>query len=318
MSEAISAPEVLCLGETMVLLTPDHGGLAEASHLGLHVGGAESNVACGLAHLGCEVEWFSKVGEDPFGTRITEFLSGRGVIVDRVELSENHPTGIYFKDRVDGRNVVHYYRAGSAASTLGADDVGQLRLAERSLVHFSGITAAVSASANELAERLLTDRDNPDFLISFDVNYRPGLWPLSEAAPRLRELACRADVVLVGRDEAEELWGAAQPADIRAFLPEPTYLVVKDAEIGATCFFRDETIFVPACVAEVVDPVGAGDAFAAGFLAGLTSGFEVDRSLRLGHLMAAHTLAHVSDLPVLPPAEEILAASLLGETQGTI
>lgn len=309
-------PTLLCVGESMMLLTPDVGGLHGATHLGLHVGGAEGNVAAGLAHLGHDVEWFSRVGADPFGARITDFLAERGVNVNRVESSASHPTGVYFKDRVDGRNTVHYYRAGSAASTLGPDDIDRLRLGGRSLVHFSGITAAISASADELVERLLTDLDNPDFMVSFDVNYRAALWPVSQAAPRLREVASRADIVLVGRDEAEELWGTVEPDEIRALLPEPTYLIVKDAHVGATCFHGDAPVFVPSSEVDVVDPVGAGDAFAAGFLAGLTGGFEVARSLRLGHLMAAHTLGHVSDLPVLPPAEEILAASQAPDEEG--
>lgn len=317
MSEATpSPPKLLCVGETMVLLTPDSGGLQGASHLGVHVGGAESNVASGLAHLGHQVEWFSWLGADSFGTRILDFLLGRGVAVDRVERSATHPTGVYFKDRADGLNSVHYYRAGSAASTLGPDDIALLRLAERSLVHLSGITAAISPSANELIQLLLTERTHPELLISFDVNYRPALWPLSQAAPRLRELARAADIVLVGRDEAETLWGTADAAEIRAHLPEPSYLVVKDADAGATCFHGEEVTFVPSCKADVVDPVGAGDAFAAGFLAGLTRGFGVERALRVGHLMAACTLGHVSDLPVLPPAEQILAASEIYAGEG--
>jgi 2-dehydro-3-deoxygluconokinase len=83
-------PSLLCVGETIVLLTPDAGPLSESSHLGIHVGGAESNVASGLAHLGHDVEWFSRVGNDPFGRIILDFLSARGVGLGNVAVDRTH------------------------------------------------------------------------------------------------------------------------------------------------------------------------------------------------------------------------------------
>jgi 2-dehydro-3-deoxygluconokinase len=302
---------LLCVGETMVLLTPDQGNLEQASHVGVHIGGAESNVASGLAHLGHRVEWWSRLGEDPFGNIITGFLAGRSVDVEAVHRDPGRPTGIYFKDRNDGGGQVHYYRAGSAASAMRPDDTALLGLQARTLCHVSGITAAISAEADALLQALLVHRAPGGPEISFDVNYRAPLWPADKAAPRLLELAAAADIVLVGRDEAEALWGAATPEAIRAILPDPALLVVKDADVGATCFHGENAVFVPALRAKVVDAVGAGDAFAAGFLSGHARGFSLDRALRLGHLMAGLTLQHVSDLPDLPPADAIVSASAM-------
>ncbi|MET4592328.1 sugar kinase [Arthrobacter sp. 754] len=302
-------PPILCLGETMVLLTPDEGPLAKNSHLGIHVGGAESNVAAGIAHLGHRVEWISRLGNDPFGQIIADFLRGRGVCLDRVQMDADRPTGIYFKDREPGASRVYYYRAGSAASALSPRDSALLSLEKRTLCHVSGITAALSASANSLLQHILIDHRVPDVLISFDVNYRPALWPLEAAAPRLLELARHADIAVVGRDEAQGLWGTERAEDVREILPDVPHLVVKDAGIEAVHFTGETVTRQPALAAEIVEPVGAGDAFAAGYLAGFIRGFDTPRALRLGHLMAGLTLQHVSDLPPLPPSEDILAVS---------
>lgn len=305
-------PPLLCLGETMVLLTADDGPLEENSHVGIHVGGAESNVASGLAHLGHDVEWFSRVGDDPFGRIILDFLRTRGVRLDTVVVDSARSTGIYLKNREADTSRVFYYRSGSAASAMSPADLLSLNLESRSLCHVSGITPALSATADALMQRLVIEREIPGLQVSFDVNYRPALWDIADAAPRLLELARGADIVVVGRDEAETLWGTAQAEDVRELLPDISHLVVKDAAVGATHFAGGNSTFEPALKAEVVDPVGAGDAFAAGFLSGIVQNLGVPRALRLGHLMAGLTLQHVSDLPTLPSAESILSLSDVG------
>jgi hypothetical protein len=188
---------------------------------------------------------------------------------------------------------VYYYRAGSAASRLRPET----RVPRAALTHLSGITAALSSSCAALVDRLLAERR-----CSFDVNYRPGLWPVDRAAPILRELAARAEIVFVGLDEAQTLWGVSTVADVRALLPQPTVLVVKDGAVGATSFHPGGTDFVPTPPVDVVEPVGAGDAFAAGYLAGLLRGLPETDRLALGHRVAAAALTVTGDVATLGPA----------------
>ena len=103
--------------------------------------------------------------------------------------------------------------------------------------------------------------------------------------------------MFVGLDEAAALWGAAvrEPADVRALLPSPRIVVVKDAARGATAFHGGAATHVPALRVDVVEPVGAGDAFAAGFLAELLNGGDAVRCLRSGHLTAASALTVTGD-----------------------
>lgn len=308
----IREAEALCIGETMLMFVPDAGeSLADCPELSAHVGGAESNVAAGLAHLGAGAEWFSRLGDDPHAARVLHTLQRRGVDTKRVATDSERPTGLYFKDHSEGSSRVYYYRAGSAASALSPADLAGLALQERRLVHVSGITAALSESCDALLQSVIVERAAsgpaapgtaaPGPTVSFDVNYRPALWSVAEAAPRLLELARAADIVIVGRDEAETLWGTSDAASVRALIPDAAELVVKDAEFGATHFGAHGASFVPALRVDVVEAVGAGDAFAAGYLAAWLSGDDTVTALKLGHVMAGYTLAAVSDIAELPP-----------------
>ncbi len=297
-AEHAGVPEVLCVGEAMIAFAPVAGNLRTSDETRMFVAGAESNVAGALAHLGRRVEWFGRVGDDPFGVRVVDWLGARGVDTARVVVDETRPTGIYFKDRRGAASTVYYYRAGSAASGMESADASQLALGERRLIHLTGITPALSPGCDALVESIM--ERSGDAQVSFDVNFRAKLWPADIAGPRIRELVRLANIVITGRDEAHTLWGTETPQDVRDFFPDADTIVVKDSDIGATEFRGDREVFVPAPRAEVVEPIGAGDAFAAGYLAGRLEGRESAFSLRLGHVLAARALSDISDSPALP------------------
>jgi len=284
---------LLAIGETMAMVTPVVATpVADADAFLLDAGGAESNVAAHVAALGHRAVWFSRLGADALGRRIARQLAARGVDVSRVVFDDANPTGLYVKDPGNG---VLYYRRGSAAAHLSDADADDVSFDGVDLLHVSGITAAISAAAAAFLTRVVARAREHGVTVSFDVNHRAPLWDAATAAPALLELARGADIVLVGRDEAETLWGTATPAAVRALLPEVAELVVKDGDVGATAFVGDEAVFEPALVVEVVEPVGAGDAFAGGYLAGLLSGDAVPDRLRAGHARAARTLQTTTD-----------------------
>jgi 2-dehydro-3-deoxygluconokinase len=291
--------EVVCLGESMaVLVPPDAEPLERQRSLRLEVGGAESNVACGLAALGHRAAWVSRVGDDPLGRRVLADLAARGVDVSGVEVDPERPTGVYFKDTGPTGTGTHYYRRGSAASAMGP---GLLPPNRARVLHLSGITMALSDSCAELVTELVVRRTVPGPAVSFDVNHRPALWRHRDPATALLEPARSADIVFVGRDEAEALWGTVKPEEIRDLLAPVPVIVVKDAEHGATAYTADgEEVFVTAPDSRVVERVGAGDAFAAGYLAALLEGRDTSAALRLGHLLAAAALATGGDVPTAP------------------
>ncbi|MFG3286243.1 sugar kinase [Streptomyces sp. NPDC048111] len=310
---ADSQVDVVCLGESMVTFLPSRAGrLADVPAFERTIGGAESNVACALAAAGHRARWVSRVGADGFGDHLVEAIGAYGVDVSAVRRDPERPTGIYFRtadDRSAHGHEVLYYRAGSAASAMSPANVPHRDLWSGRILHLSGITAALSHDCLALMRDLVSRRPSRP-LLSFDVNYRPGLWR-DAAGPRvLLELARGADLVFVGEDEAEAAWGLRGADAIRAALPEPEVLVVKRGAAGATVFAREDGrtggaagagCRAPSPRVDVVAPVGAGDAFAAGFLSATLRGLAVRDRIRHGHLMAAAVLTVPGDL-TRPPA----------------
>lgn len=292
------------IGETMIMLSPPpYESLSTAQSLSIHIGGAESNVAMYLSELGHCVEWAGAVGEDPFGEIILSDLRRAGVGVAAARISSSARTGVYFKNSGRNGTSVHYYRDGSAAAALDPTVFAHPSLAGVRFLHLTGITAALSPSCRRLVEQGVAGRALPGALVSFDVNYRPRLWTREDAGPALRALADASDIVFVGLDEAHSLWGTDTPEKIRELLPSPSTLVVKNDDHGAHSFTRTGSVFVPAPMVQVVEPVGAGDAFASGYLSGVIDGLSEVERLRFGHLVASRALGVTSDYTSLPPLE---------------
>ncbi|MFD5631067.1 MULTISPECIES: sugar kinase [unclassified Streptomyces] len=303
----MTAFDVVALGESMVTFLPSRPGrLADVPSFARGIGGAESNVACVLAAAGHSVQWVSRVGADGFGDHLVEAIASYGVDTSGVRRDPARPTGIYFRtagDRATDAHEVAYYRAGSAASAMTVDNTDLEAIGSARVLHLSGITAALSADCLALLRELTAQRPGRP-LVSFDINHRANLWDRREPGPVLRELARGSDLVFVGEDEAEDAWGVTGGPDaIRAALPEPRTLVVKQGVRGATLFDGGHVTFVPSVHVDVVAPVGAGDAFAAGFLSATLRGLPARDRLRHGHLMAAAALTVPGDLAA-PPSRD--------------
>ncbi|MFE6226509.1 sugar kinase [Streptomyces sp. NPDC057854] len=296
----------------MVTFLPTRPGrLADVPAFTRAVGGAESNVACALAAAGHRARWVGRVGTDGFGDHLLAAIAAYGVDTGAVRRDPHRPTGVYFRtdaDRATDAHEVVYYRAGSAASAMSPATVPYETVADARILHLTGITAALSPDCRALLYDLTEPRPGRP-LVSFDVNHRPGLWRDGDAPEVLRDLANRADLVFVGADEADRLWDAADPAAVRALLPDPATLVVKGGTGPATASVRPPgagtpaTVAVPAPRVDVVSTVGAGDAFAAGFLSATLRGLGLPARLRHGHLMAAAALTSPGDLAVPPPRD---------------
>jgi 2-dehydro-3-deoxygluconokinase len=320
MTASVHGPvDVVCLGESMVTFLPTQAGrLADVPSFVRGIGGAESNVACALAAAGHRTRWVGRVGADGFGDHLVSAIAAYGVDTSMVARDPERPTGVYFRtatDRATDAHEVVYYRAGSAASAMSPHTVPSGAVRSGRVLHLSGITAALSPDCLALMRGLAARRDGGP-LLSFDVNHRPGLWRDPSGADVLLELARRADIVFVGEDEAEEAWGVRGADAIRAALPQPSVVVVKRGAAGAVSFTRgperlpaldtgtgtDVVTTVPAPRVTVTAPVGAGDAFAAGFLSATLRGLTARQRLRHGHLWAAAALTVPGDLAAPPAA----------------
>ncbi|MBI3977434.1 MAG: sugar kinase [Chloroflexi bacterium] len=302
--------DVVTLGESMVLLVPTSAGpLRHATHFERHLAGAESNVAIGVARLGGRAGWISRVGDDEFGRYALATIRGEGVDVSRVVVDPAAPTGVFFRERRElGPVRTYYYRRGSAASRLSPDDVPAEYLSAARYLHVTGITPALSAACAAAVRHAVDVARAAGVVVTFDPNYRQRLWPAIEAKPVLLDLAARCDVLLPGLDEAQILTGetSAEAAGERLLALGPRLVVVKLAAEGCLAVSGEGAVAAPALpLRRVVDPVGAGDAFAAGFLVGQIRGWDLPRTLRLANLMGAYATTVPGDVEGLPTWQEI-------------
>lgn len=260
------------------------GPLEYARGFNLSIGGAESNVAIGVARLGSPATWFGRVGCDAVGDLVTRRLRAEGVRT----LATRDPsfTGLMVKhSRSAGGWHVDYHRAGSAGSRLRPEDVPLEEIAQAAVVHFSGITPALGDCPRAAVHLAVDAARAAGVTVSFDVNHRAKLWDPDAARPVLRTLVERADIVFAGVEEAGLVLGDRAPdtaAGLAAALAGlgPGQAVVKDGARGCTAVVDGETFVFPAPAVQVVDPVGAGDAFVAGYLADYLAGADTRSRLR--------------------------------------
>ncbi|GAB7071700.1 sugar kinase [Mycolicibacterium hodleri] len=281
---------VATLGETMALLrTRDVGSLRHVSEMVLGIGGAESNVAIGLRRLGVDVTWLGRVGDDPLGERVTREIRAEGVDVREV-VDADAPTGLMLKERPSSSSTaVFYYRAGAAGSRLQPEDLPPGWVEDVELLHVTGITALVSDSARDCLLAAVSRARAAGVRVSFDVNYRSTLAPPDVAGPLLRKIAENADLVFGGADELRLLFpdGDATEAAERLVHGGCGEVVVKNGADGAATHCPGEVVNGPGFSVDVVDTVGAGDAFVAGYLSGLLQGVDVPGRLHRANACGA-------------------------------
>jgi len=259
--------------------------------------GAEANVAVGMARLGCSARWVSRLGDDPLGRLVEQSVAAAGVELAVVR-DPARPTGVMTKHVAGSGTRSQYYRSESAARLLSIDDLS--RVGRARWLHVTGITPALSTSAASMVEAVVDRRSGHRGHVSFDVNLRVALWPdLATAAELLLRLSRSADVVFVGDDEAETLFGTSDSAQLAALIlrRDDQELVLKRGPGRASVVSRDGESSAPTLPARVVEVTGAGDAFAAGYLAGTCFGWPTIARLQLGHLMASRVIGVLEDVP---------------------
>lgn len=302
-------PELITLGETLILFSPEvDGPLRYVDRFQRCAAGAESNVAIGVSRLGHSAGWISRVGDDEFGRYLLTSLRGDGVDVSQVRLGPG-PTAVMFRERgLLGRVDVFYYRQGSAASFLAPDDLDPAYWRGARLLHLTGITPALSASCRATVYRAIELARANGLAISFDPNLRLKLWSLAEARAVLRDLASRADWVLVGLEEGKTLFERRDEEEVAAAILEAgaSAAVIKLGTAGASLHRRGERVHTPAFrTPRIVDPVGAGDGFDAGFLAGWLKGWNDFDCLRLGALVGALAVTVPGDVEGYPDWQQV-------------
>ncbi|WP_210505514.1 sugar kinase [Naasia sp. SYSU D00057] len=308
--------EVYTLGEAMARISSTvTGPLRHSSNLGLGIAGAEANVAIGLARLGVGARWLGRVGDDEFGRLITSVLRGEGVHTDALVDSEAN-TGLLIKERrTAGISRVLYYRSGSAGSRLTPADIDASAIEAASVLHVTGITPALSERARAAVEHALDVAREAGTAVSFDVNYRRALWSPEDAAPVLRSIASRADLVFAGVAEARLMVEGEDESALATALAAlgPRHVVIKRGSDGALALVDGELRDAPVYRVTEIDPIGAGDAFTAGYLAEWVSGATPDAMLTTAAQCGAFSVTVDGDWEGLPTRDDLHLLTAIGD-----
>jgi 2-dehydro-3-deoxygluconokinase len=293
--------DVVTFGETMLRLSaPGFSRLEEAVSLDVRIGGSESNTAVALARLGLKVAWWSKLPDNPLGRRIENEIRRWGVDTSGVIWDETPGTraGLYFLDfGVPPRPTdVYYDRAASAASRLTAQEVDSRHVANARLLHMTGITPALSPYCAKAVSRALSLAKEAGMRVSFDINYRSKLWTPAEARTCLEPMLAQVDLLLCPQSDAALLFeiegdGPDVARELRERYGVEVAVVTCGGDGAVACDDAGDFSATPYALGQVVDRVGAGDAFDAGVLMGYLQG-DLALGLQYGTAMAAlkHTM----------------------------
>jgi len=298
---------LVALGETMGLLTPAAAGpLHHGAGLRLSIAGAESNVAIGVRRLGGAATWIGRVGPDDIGDLILRELRAEDVTLHAIR--DPAPTGLMLKTaRAAGVTRVSYYRTGSAGSRLCPADLDESAIAGAGVLHVTGITPALGTGPAAAVRSAIEIARINKGIVSLDINYRSALWDRSLAATTLRDLAADADIVFAGEQEAELLAEAGEPAAVARQIAVlgPAQVVIKRGHRGCVAWVDGVVHEQRAIPVRAVDPVGAGDAFVAGYLAELLAGQPAEVRLATATAAGAFTVTVSGDWEGLPTRPDL-------------
>lgn len=308
MSARETTGRVVTIGESMLLAVPPvPGRLRHAPSLLLRTGGAESNVAIGLARLGVEAAWVGLLGDDEPGQLVLDRIRAEGVDTSGVRRLAGYPTGLYLREEVSGQARVYYYRRGSAASTMAPGCIDPGCLDGASYLHLTGVTPALSHHCGEFVRWAAQEARSRGVRVSFDVNFRSRLWDARAARTAIERILPLVDLLFVSAEEADALWGwADEDAGIEGLLTAgPEEVALKRGRAGSSLWLKGDRWDAPSFAVREVDPIGAGDAFAAGYLAMELRGAGPAERLRAANGMGALCVSTLGDYEGLPSDREL-------------
>jgi 2-dehydro-3-deoxygluconokinase len=304
-------------GETMGLVVqaePGHLRNGEAMTFGM--GGSESNVAIGVRRLGVPATWVGRLGADPAGELIRRELRAEQVAVAAVP--DPAPTGLMIRWRpIAGHGRVVYHRRESAGSHLQPADIPADAVRRAGVFHSSGITLAIGPGPAAAVAHAIGLARAAGTTVSFDLNYRQALWPPADAAAAIAAILPHCDVVFAGEHEAEMVAGVSDPMTAARALEAmgPSQVLIKLGAEGCLALIDGQTHEVGAPAVTVVDTVGAGDAFVAGYLAELIVGAAPAQRLATAVAAGASAVTVPGDWEGLPDRESL---ELLGSSEPVI
>ena len=303
--------EIVTIGETMVLLYGEDttAPLRFGERLKLDFAGADSNFAIAMSRLGYRSAWISRLGDEPLGDLVLNAIAREGVDVSQVIRDPTRNTGLYLKHHnATGVTRIQYYRRGSAASNLQPDDLSPDHFRDARLVHLNGMTFALSESCARTMRRAVELTLDSGAMISLDLNLRLQLWSIESAREAIGPVIQKSSAIFGTEEEFLDYFGVSDIDEAlgAAVALGPRIAAAKMGPDGAVALvdglrFAHGGYNAPA----VVDVVGAGDGFDAGFLASYLRGLSPYECLRRANLCGACAVATTGDFQGYPTLEEM-------------
>jgi len=316
-------PEIICLGEGLIDITPRVSGtnILTSGEMLMTASGAPAIVAVALARLGTKAGFLGRVGADFFGYHIKAVLDKNGVDTRHLSLDPHAKTGLAFVNWDERGDAIYlFYRNPSADTLLAVENIDPGYISGARVLQFGSLLLATEPS-KQASYRALNIAQAAGILLSYDLNLRLGAWE-NEAVARQGVSAPLevANILKINRAELAFLSGETDPqAGTKKLWRDNFKLVVVTLDKEGS-FYRTahDWGYLPARVVEAVDTIGAGDAFMAGLLDGLRRGhfdFEdtalVRRACLQGGAAGALSVTRQGAIPALPSRQEV--ETFLGE-----
>jgi 2-dehydro-3-deoxygluconokinase len=269
-------------------------------------GGAEANVAAACARLGLRTAWLSALPENVWGHRVLREFRGHGVDCSFIAMTPRSRLGLYFLEYGVAPRPIHvlYDRSDSAFSRLTPETVDWNPVRQAKLVHVSGVTPALGENPRALVRRVFEEAAE----VSFDVNYRAALWSPTEARSFVLSVLPRVRYLFLGQAEAQNVFHVSGSPEtvlrrLSEMAPNATIALLRGAD-GSTVFHRGEMVLPKVQhLVKVVDPIGAGDAYVAGYLWASLRGRSTQDAVDIAATVAALKCSTWGDVALVTERE---------------
>jgi len=303
--------DVITIGDAMIAMCPKQKGpIIFCNTFERKLGGAELNVAIGCARLGIQSGWISRLGNDDFGKYILKTTRGEGIDISEVKLVDEYPTSVYFREVLaDGSSRSFYYREKSPTSTMRSEELNEEYIKQAKILHITGVFPSITKNNQEIILEAVKLAKKHKLTVSFDPNIRLKMWTKEEAKAYIEKILPHVDILLIGDEEIEILLG-----DTTIEYAIKTFhecgiekVIVKKGAKGAIASDGKNVYEVDAIKPKaLVDTVGAGDGFAAGFLTSVIKGKTLEECVKFANAVGSLVVGVEGDNEGLPFYDDVL------------
>lgn len=300
--------DILALGEPMIEFNQSDAG--SPRHYLQGYGGDSSNFLIAAARQGARAGYLSALGDDRFGALLRELWRREGVDAQHVKTDAAAYTALYFVEHDAQGHHFSFRREGSAASRYGIADLPQAAITSARVLHCSGISLAISASACDACHAAIALARAHGVRTSFDTNLRLKLWPIARARAIMTDVMRETDILLPSLDDLQALTGLTDPDAVFDFcLRQGAGLVaLKLGAQGALVGDQHRRLRIAPHPCKPVDATGAGDTFGGCFVSRLVAGDDWETAARYANVAAALSTEGYGAVEPIPSAERVRAA----------